>query len=78
MSSRYITTRPVSAAVASEMDGMLPTWARSIVGLPVGDTDDSPVCFRAHESEIHHVRKAIREATARIGLRALEQAARRA
>ena len=41
-----------------------------------GDLDADPVRYKAHVSEIHHVRRAIRQARAEAGLRALEAAAR--
>ena len=71
----YVTTRPVESAVVATIENLLPRHARSVMCLH-GDLDADPVRYKAHVSEIHHVRRAIRQARAEAGLRALEAAAR--
>lgn len=59
----YITTREVPAALVSIIADLLPCHARSVVCLH-GETEADPVRYRAHENEIHLVRRAIRQAKA--------------
>ena len=76
MTNLYITTRPVPAALIGAIEGHLPPFARSITCLH-GDMDTDPVRYRAHYSEIKHIRAAINRAKAWATFDAM-QAARRA
>jgi hypothetical protein len=65
--SQYVITRPVASHHMGTIENLIPTWCRSVICIH-GATDDDPIRYRAHRSEIKHVRRAIctAESTARV------------
>jgi hypothetical protein len=58
--TQYRITAPMPAAMGDAVAALIPAFARSVVRL---FNDDGTEQFRAHDSEAHHVRAAIRAAS---------------
>jgi hypothetical protein len=57
--NQYVITKPVPSRLMGAIENLLPSYARSVECLH-GETDADPIRYRAHQSEIKHVRRAIR------------------
>jgi hypothetical protein len=57
-----VTTRKVPSKFLGTIENLIPRHCRSVECLH-GKTDDEPVRYRAHSSEIKYVRRAIGIAT---------------